>query len=356
MNQSAHAEIAPASTLLSRIEQKRHAVARASALRAKLDGLKNKQGTLSRTFRESKNALKGQELTLENGGARYPDTEKKVAMLRDDVRRLEADATLVAAEIEATASELKALEEVVIPGCMCAATIEDAMPHQNRLEALRADAARIESAISKQREAIRDAESAIVPAPDRSALRAKVLAEVAMGETGEQTLIDLDALIASEQQAHAASLGKVNPTIEQARQTIAGLDGRLVNIQADLTRAASFTPEVIERLLLSEIYLACNAFVSQMLAGQEQFRGIGALENLLNRYAIHGAAAVGGRYVVIDRNIVLPLPKDAEFDRLRMRGHPESLFRSMGDVAFDVTDFERAAIERLRGAGCTLLD
>lgn len=347
MNLNPFKRTADTAPIYGRIQRKQEILERIKSIALELSNVSRQRNHAEYQLREAKNAIAGySDERLEkypHDRARKAEQESAAASMKDEMEKLTQ-------QQQALTEERQRLEEVDLPQCLQETGIAEVLAHQDRMKALRADAKRLEEAIAAQRQAISEAEACILQVQDRSARRAELLADIAIGEAKQADLDKLDNQTQKERQAHEESRAKATPIISQATQTIAGLEAK----QADLSRKIAWlerdNPLVLEQYLMCEIGRASALYVTQALALKESFLKLAALEHLLN-------SATGGKArQIIAFKLALPIPKLNECMPLAMKDRPDMHFISDSADGQSVRGaWINAERQRLAGDGLEIL-
>lgn len=347
MNLNPFKRKADTAPIYDRIRRKTEILERIKKISMDLSILSGRKSPLAYDLQQTKNGIRGfTDERLE----RFPherktkdDLERKAGQMKDDLDK-------ITQQMEDLEAERTRLKDIDLPGCIQKTSIAEVLAHQDVLKALRADAKRLEDAIDAQNKVIVEAKASIAPVQDVSARRAEILADIAIGEASQRDLEKLDAVTDGERKAQEARRAKAEPIINQATQTIAGLEAKLAEQERKISWKERDNPLILEQLLMSEISQTGALYVSHALALKETFSKLVALDTLLKE-------ATGEARGIIAFNLTIPLPKLEECKEFAARETPDLLFTTkfagMGNEIHQAwTKSER---ERLAGEGCEIL-
>lgn len=227
-----------------RIQRKRELIERIKKIGHELGILNREKTILEQGLKDDSNAIRG---FTEDRLSRFPGEKTrrdKMATSIDQAKDKLAKLSLKMAELTA---ERQQIEKVEIPACFQETAIDEILVHQDALNGMRLDAKRLEDAIAAQRQVIIQAEATVIPPKNRDARRAEILADIAIGEAQRKDLDDLDKEMERERGAHLDSRAKADPVINQATQTITGLEAKLSDQQSKIARKERDTPLILEQ-------------------------------------------------------------------------------------------------------------
>lgn len=331
-------------TLKKRIENKRAALSRRDEVRRLIA-----DSSLSISGLEGEYRDLGYRLGEISGADHLSDRKARLQAERDRVNEALQEAVTLGDQLR---NELRQLEYEIIPGALQATTLADIMPHQRELAELRSTVTRLDGVVREQRAIIQAARDSITEAPDRAGERANILARIAIGEADPQELAYVDASIASEQAAHVASKSEANPVIEQATQTIAGLESKIAEVRGSINVLNEQTPFVLEQYLNSEIERACALYMEHARTVQEAFIRVLAMERLMKRATGHDVR------MVMPRLLKLPCPALDEYREQSANPNEPNVLIDADSVYFQASTYlaaEAEIVERMHAEGCTLL-
>lgn len=332
--------------IYQRIQRKREILARIEAIRLELSGLTTRKERLESERVSTRNEAIGiNDERIE----KFPAERARKQELLNKAEQLKVDSANVSTTIDALKSELQSLKDVELPGCIETTGLDEVLAHQVRAKALHADVKRLEDAIAAQRQIIDAAKASVQQIPDRSSERAAMLADIAIGDAKPADLDKIDRQTAAEQQAHEASQAQAAPVIQQATQTIAGLEAKIADLTSKLAALEAEDPLILEQYLMSQINALGEQFARDALALKEAFIQLCGLEELLH-------SATASKHQIMPFNLTLPLPRLAVAKRIWPNSYPDLLFTTRSPEAVQ----ERAAWvvaerKRLAGEGCEIL-
>lgn len=227
------------------------------------------------------------------------------------------------------------------------------LSHQAKLDELRTSVQRCEQKIEEQLEIIKGAEATIEPL-DQGLItkRADMLALIAIGDADQSELNDLDTEIEKAKKRHRASVEKVGPLIDQATQTIQGLQRKNDALRGQLADVEKQTPKVLDLYLKEEVTRVSDQYVEAANLTKDAFLRLLALERIYSK-------ATGSRTAnFIKHELSLPIPLSASY---RQHGLPHDINMMIVansyyfHVSPHVNNKEVEELERMRGDGCCLL-
>lgn len=227
------------------------------------------------------------------------------------------------------------------------------LSHQANLDELRTSVQRCEQKIQEQLEIIKGAEATIEPL-DQGLItkRADMLALIAIGDADQSDLNDLDTEIEEAKKRHRASVEKVGPVIDQATQTIHGLQRKNDALCGQLADLEKQTPMVIEPYLKEEVTRVSDQYVEAANLTKDAFLRLLALERIFSK-------VTGRKTNFITNDLALPCPL--------IESHRQYAWTFSFNMMIDssttffphvypgVKEKVAGEIERMRGDGCHLL-
>lgn len=334
-------------TAQERIKRKRELIARGDEIRLQLAGLDREKIHLEQELKAKNNALPG---FTDERLRQFASEQKLKDEMIEGIAKAKERLAQITPQIAALTAELQHIKEVDIPACFQKTGIDEVMAFQEVLKSMRLDAGRLEDAIAAQRQIIARAEATVPNPLDRSARRAEILADIAIGQARQKDLDDLDRAIALDQKAHLDSRAKAEPIINQAAQTIAGLESKLSDQQRKIAWKERDTPLILEQFLASQISHAGAVYMSHALALKESFLKLIALDLLLKD-------ATGFARNVLDYNLTIPLPKLEECKEFSCKEINDMIFSTKfagpGNAIYQA--MARDERERFAGEGCEIL-
>lgn len=331
----------------SRITRKQEGLARIDEIRRELSNLSGRRPHIESKLVEAKQALLG---FSDEYVEKFPDAKVRRDSLIRNIAQHKENLDIIKQQMEELEAERQRLKDVELPQCLQKTGMAEVLAHQDSIKAMRDDAKRIEDAITAQSEIIRQAETSIVRAQDRSAQRAEILANIAMGEASQKDLDELDALVASERKAHEKSLAEATPIARLAAETIAGLDKKASVLKQQIAAMERDSTMVMEQFLMSEITDMASQYVQHAQAVKEAFYRLVALEKLLR-------TATGSNSNIMPFTLQIPLPNLEEFRELALNNDPSLMvtFRSPWNGEHVIAPWIAAERNRLVNEGCDLL-
>ncbi len=334
-------------TAQDRIQRKRELIDRIDKIRLEQGIISRDITLLEQGLKDDSNAIRGftEERLSQFPGEklRRDEMAARIAQVKDKLAKLNQ-------KMAGLTTERQQIENVKIPACYQETALDEVLAHQGVLNGMRLDAKRLEGVIETQRQIITQAEATVIHPQDRKALRAAILADIAIGQAKQKDLDDLDQEMKREQEAHLDSRAKADPIINQATQTIAGLEAKLSDQRRKIAWKERDTPLILEQYMMSQISQASAAYVSHALALKESFCKLIALDTLLKD-------ATGVTLNVVSYNLTIPLPNLEECKELSAPENTNLLFttRSAGPGNEVYRAFVNAERERLTGEGLEIL-
>ena len=332
-----------AAALYARIQKKVDTLERINRIDMQLEGLSASQAQIERDLRETRNNAAGfAESTRADDVQTRSEAEAKAGKLKGELAG-------ITSQIEQLNADRRQLKAVELPACVEETSLEEVIDHQARIKAVQSEAKRLEEAIAEQSAIIAKAQAGIEQVTDRSEQRAAILADLAIGNADQDDLNALDRITNGEQKAHMASSAKAEPIINQAKQTIAGLEAKLadlVSMQASLERK---NPLILEQLLMTEIKRVSARYLANAQAVNEDFMKLAGLEDLLN-------AATGQKGTILPFDLTLPLPRLPENMQYAQKGMADLLFTTRSPAAHEMrANWRNSERQRLAGDGLEIL-
>lgn len=330
--------------LYQRIQRKQEILSRIESIRLELNDQTRRKYNLENERNEVRNKVAGFSESPEN-----PLDRAKKTTLEEKAAKLLSEVDVVSRAIDKLKTERQSLEDIELPACIQETGIAEVLEHQGRTQALRAEASRLEEAISAQRGVIDKAKANILKLPDRSSERAEILADIAIGEAKSAKLEKLDAQIAREQKEFEDSRTIAAPIIDHATQTITGLESKLADLTSKIAEQAAKNPEVMEQYLMSEIELVGSQYAEHATALRDAFLRLAGLEDLLNTVA-------SNRRQVIPFMLSIPFPKLDACKFFKPYGNDELMFMAKSiQGSFDRQSSAASERTRIADAGCEIL-
>lgn len=146
--------------------------------------------------------------------------------------------------------ELTKLEEELM-AFRAALDAEDVLAFQKDVAAAREKAAGLRDLIGQQQHVIAEASASVPTFPDRKEERENLLVDIATGMASEADLKQLDAKIKKEADAVAKAREQIKSPVEQARQTMSGLERRLEEAEVQLKALEEKKGEVLYEFLMA---------------------------------------------------------------------------------------------------------
>lgn len=329
--------------IYKRIQKKMDTLERIHHIEMQLENLSGRQGQIERDMRDARNAASGFALSPR------PDDVLAKSEAEAKAEKLKGDLAGITGQVDQLNADRRHLKSIELPACVEETSLEEVIDHQERIKAVQSEAKRLEDAIAQQSEIIEKALAGIEQVTDRSEQRAAILADLAIGNADQADLNALDRLTNNEQKAHQVSSAKAEPIINQAKQTIAGLEAKLadlVNMQAILERK---NPLILEQLLMTEIKRVSTRYLANALAVNEDFMKLAGLEDLL-------IAATGQKGTILPFDLTLPLPRLPESTQYAQKGMVDLLFTTRSPSAHEMrANWRNSERQRLAGDGLEIL-
>lgn len=336
---------AAAQTIQASIQQQRGTKDKIWKIDTEIQNIANQHERNTINQREARNEIRGytDEYLITNPQKLTQKTE-----LQHKIDQMVAEGNRLLQELEELRSQRCQLLEHDATLTNHLASLADVLAHQNDLKALQAEAKRFEDAISAQNEIVSQAKDSITPSRDLSAQRADILASIAIGDADQADLDKLDGIANKERASHDASSRKAEPVINQANQTIAGLQRKLADLGEKVALKALDTKPIHAHFLLAEVKRVSALYVSQALATKEVFMQLVALDRM------HGDMD-NTRQSVISQPISLPLPGLEEFAEMATEdGNKLFVFAPPGHGSEALNRQIQSERERLIGEGCEI--
>ncbi len=334
-------------SIYDRIRRKQEILERIEQISLELSILSRRKSPLAYDLKQTKNGIIGfTDERLE----RFPHERKMKADLEEKAGQMKSELDTITQQIEDLEVERTRLNEIDLPACIQKTGMAEVLAYQDELKALRVDAKRLKDAITAQNKIISEAKASIPQVRDLSARRAEILADIAIGQAKQKDLDDLDQEVEREHKAQVAFRSKAEPIINQAGQTIAGLEVKLSEQERKIAWKERDTPLILEQYLMSEIDQHGALYVSQAMALKDTFCKLVALEALLKD-------ATGETHGIMPFNLTIPLPKLDECKELAAKESPDILFTTKfagpGNTIYQT--WIQTERERLNGEGCEIL-
>lgn len=330
-------------TAQERIQRKRELIERIKKIGLELGILNREKTILEQGLKDDSNAIRGY---TEERLKQFPSEKRRRDEMSASIDQAKDKLAKLSQKLAELTAERQQIEKVEIPACFQETVLDEVLVHQGVLNGMRLDAKRLEDAIETQRQVITQTEATVSTPQDRKALRAAILADIAIGQAKQKDLDDLDQEIKREHEAHLDSRAKADPIINQATQTITGLEAKLSDQQRKIAWKERDTPMILEQYLMSQISQAGAVYISQALALKEAFCKLIALDTLLKD-------ATGVTLNVVSYNLTIPLPKLEECKEFSDYENSDLLFttRAAGPGNDIYRAFVNAERERLTGEG-----
>jgi hypothetical protein len=332
-----------AAALYARIQKKTDTLERIHHIDMQLSSLSARKAKIDHDLREARNIAAGfAASTRANDVLLRSEAEAKAEKLNGDLAG-------ITGQVDQLNADRRHLKSIELPACVEETSLEEVIDHQERIKAVQSEAKRLEDAIAQQSEIIEKTLAGIEQVTDRSEQRAAILADLAIGNADQADLNAHDRLTNNEQKAHQVSSAKAEPIINQAKQTIAGLEAKLadlVNMQASLERK---NPLILEQLLMTEIKRVSTRYLANALAVHEDFMKLAGLEDLL-------IAATGQNGTILPFDFTLPLPRLPENTQYVQKGTADLLFSTRAQNAHGMrANWRNSERQRLAGDGLEIL-
>lgn len=177
-------------------------------------------------------------------------------------------------------SNLEALEQQ-INECQQCVNIERVIEHQAAIDTVQAEINNYQQLIEDQQQIITIASQQPDLTSELIAQREELLTEIALGGNKASALKKLDTQLDTIKTEQAVTLASNSKTIEQANQTISGLNRRVTSTQEKLFYLQSFTPKMLDILLMEQASLAAIEFNAMAEVMREKLTTLAAIDLLI---------------------------------------------------------------------------
>jgi len=287
---------------------------------------------------------------LQNRLRGLPEKDNLYAELTTKLEQVELDSVRNDEHSKRLDEEIAHLETVELPSCTITVCAEDVMEHHWQIKQALVVVKTIHVAIDLQNQLITKTKAAIPDITNRQQERYNLLADIVMDNAGEKDLMELDAVIAKEQNAVSAAEKKAGPVIENAKATVNGLERKLAAANAALHKLESKSSEVAHRYFMGEAEKVAVQYVNNALSLKEQHQRLLGLDFVLNKRDGYRIVYPGAKPIQI------PLFQLPQFDGL---GNPSSRERALlnGDQIYvdqiaQAADTEEARFKAIVAGHC----
>ncbi len=167
-------------------------------------------------------------------------------------------------------------------------SIDLVIEHQAAIITVQAEIDNYEKLIEVQQQIIAIASQQPDLTSELIAKREELLTDIVLGGNKASALKKLDEQLETIETNQAATLASNSKIIEQANQTIIGLNRRVVSTREKLSYLQSFTPKVLDILLMEQaeqVSIEFNAIASTLI---EKLKHLVALESLITQLGQRG--------------------------------------------------------------------
>jgi len=279
--------------------------------------------------------------------------EARLEQHRIATEELEQRAEQARHEKDRLTAALDRLEREELPACQQATSLEEVKAHQDEIAALQQEVANLDEAIAGRHRLIQEIRDELPAMAVRTAERCDLLAQVATNQATQAQVDELDARIEAEQREHERVRGQVQAAIDQAEQTIAGLERMRMDVAARKEALEALSPMVMEQFVRSKIDALAADYVATAALLADLFIQLNGAEMLLYRVIGTAPNLLGSQELTIPA-----FNLDACRDAPR-RGRADTVFLFRGEIeGARATAWHKAVtseVARLRNAGITLI-
>ncbi len=197
------------------------------------------------------------------------------------------------------AADLDKLELEELPACQQATTVEEVVAHQMAIADLERAATGLDAAIQGKRRLIQENRAKLPALVDRTTDRCELLAMAELNQATQAQIDELDAKIEAEQREHEQVRSMSQMVIDQAEQTITGLETMRANIADRIDTIKARSPFVMEQFLRSEMEELATIYVEKAREIKDIFIHLHGVEMLLHSVVGPGHEVIGVQELAI---------------------------------------------------------